>query len=92
MPAGTEYDAGAPTIEVCIYRGDLLLVRELCETEADAAALVEQWSDVQDVYVLIDDLSSRHGPGDILAPDELLTGDDGDHLIDPTSHPGPGTE
>lgn len=77
MSSPTEYDAGAPTIEVRVYRDDLLLARELCETEADAAAVVERWSDVDHVYVLTDDLSSHHDPGDILAPDELPTSDDG---------------
>ncbi len=78
MPAGTPYDIGAPTIEVRIFRDDQLLVRELCESEEEAAALVEQWSDTDNVYVLVDDLSAHHGPGDILAPDELPSGDDDD--------------
>lgn len=70
MPADASYDTGAPTIEVRIYRGGQLLVRELVETEEDAAALVEQWSAVENVYALVDDLSARHAPGDILGPDE----------------------
>ena len=87
MPAGTEYDAGAPTIEVRVYRDDLLLARELCETEADAAAVVQRWSEVENVYVLTDDLSATHGPGDILAPDDLPTSDDGDDLDRPVASP-----
>lgn len=92
MSAGTSYDTGAPTIEVRIYRNSQLLVRELVETEEDAAAVVEQWSDVENVYVLVDDLSAHHAPGDILAPDELLTSDDDDHSIDSAAIPGRGTE
>ena len=61
MSAGTSYDTGAPTIEVRIYRNGQLLVRGLVETEEDAAAVVEQWSD-ENVYVLVDDLSAQHPP------------------------------
>ena len=92
MPAGTFYDSGAPTIEVRIYRDDQLLVRELCESEEEAATVVEQWSDVENVYVLVDDLSAHHGPGDILAPDELLMSDDEDSSIASATFPGYGTE
>jgi hypothetical protein len=93
MSAETSYDAGAPTIEVRIYREGRLLARELVETEQDAAGVVERWSDVENVYVLVDDLSVRHAPGDILAPDELPTGGaDDDHSIDSAAIPGRGTE
>ena len=92
MPAGTFYDSGAPTIDVRIYRDEQLLVRELCESEEEAAAVAEQWSDVENVYVLVDDLSAHHGPGDILAPDELPLSDDEDHSIASATVPGFGTE
>lgn len=92
MSAGTSYDTGAPTIEVRIYRDDELLVRELCESEAEAATVVEQWSDVANVYVLVDDLSAHHGPEDILAPDELPISDDEDSNIASATIPGCGTE
>ena len=92
MSAGAPYDAGAPTIEVRIYRDDQILVRELVETEEDAEALVDRWSDVGNIHVLVDDLSARHGPADVLAPDELLTGDDDDRSIDSAVSPGRGTE
>ena len=92
MSAERSYDTGAPTIEVCIYRNDLLLVRELCESEEEATTVVEQWSDVENVYVLVDDLSARHGPEDILAPDELPLSDDEDFSIDSATLPGYGTE
>jgi hypothetical protein len=89
MAAGTFYDTGAPTIELHIYGNDQLLVRELCESEEDAAAVVDQWSDVGNVSVIVDDLSAHHGPGDILAPDELAVSDDEDHSI--ASAPFPAT-
>ena len=53
---------------------------------------MEQWSDVENVYVLVDDLSAHHGPGDILAPDELLMSDDEDYSIASATIPGCGTE
>jgi hypothetical protein len=92
MPEGTFYDSGAPTIEVRIFRNDQLLVRTLCESEQEAATVVEQWSDVENVYVLVDDLSVHHSPEDILAPDELSISDDEDHSIDSAAIPGYGTE
>lgn len=70
------YDAGTPTIEVDIYLHGRLLVRELCESEDEAATLAEEWADLEGVHVLVDDLSARHGPDDILAPDEPLASDD----------------
>ena len=42
---------------------------------------MEQWSDVENVYVLVDDLSAHHGPGEILAPDELLMSDDEHYAV-----------
>lgn len=92
MSAGMFYDTGAPTIEVRIYRNDQLMVRELCESEEEAAAVVEQWSDIENVYVLVNDLSARPGPGDILAPEELPMSDDVDYSIATATVPGRGTE
>ena len=92
MPAGTSYDTGAPTIEVRIYRNGQLLVRELCESEEEAATVVEQWSDVENVYVLVDDLSAHHGPEAILAPDERLMTDAEEYYIASATIPGCGTE
>lgn len=91
MSATTPYDTGAPTIEVRIYLNDQLLARELCETEEDVARVVEHWADVDNVYVLVDDLSAHHTPGDILAPDDFLTSDD-DYSIASAPAPGYGTE
>ena len=92
MAAERFYDTGAPTIEVRIYRDGQLLDKELCETEEEAATVVKQWSDIENVYVLVDDLSAHHGPGDILAPDELPLSDDEDVSIDSATIPDLGTE
>jgi hypothetical protein len=86
------YDTGSPTIEVRVHRGDELLARELCETEEEAATVVEKWSDVEGVDVLVDDLSAHHGPEDILAPDDLPLTDDEDHPVVSALIPGRGTE
>lgn len=43
-------------------------------------------------YVLVDDLSAHHGPGDILAPEELLMSGDEHCSIASASIPGHGTE
>lgn len=65
-----QYDAGAtPTIEVSVFRHGELIERQLCESEEDAAALVEQWSELEDVTCLVDDLSFHHSPDDVLEPE-----------------------
>lgn len=92
MSAGTDYDSGAPTIEVRIYRDSRLLLRELCESEEEARAVADQWSDVGNVYVRVDDLSAHHSPDDVLAPDELPTGGGEDRSIASAPIPGYGTE
>jgi hypothetical protein len=43
------YDADASAIEVLIYRGDQLIARALCESEEDAAAVVDRWSELRNV-------------------------------------------
>ena len=60
------YDSGAPHIEVRVYEGDKLIARELCESEAEADALVERWSEDGDFTFQVDDLSDTHGPDDVL--------------------------
>ena len=69
MPEPSLYDAGASAIEVRIYRDEQLIARELCESEDDAAAVVDHWFELGNVSFLVDDLSVHHTPGDILAPD-----------------------
>ena len=69
MSESSLYNAGASAIEVCIYRDEQLIARELCESEDDAAAVVDHWSELGNVSFLVDDLSVHHSPGDILAAD-----------------------
>ena len=92
MSAGTLYDAGAPTLEVRIYDDGRLLTRELCESEEDAAAVVERWSDLANLFVVADDLSTKHGPDDILAPEDPPTDIDEDYPIASAPLPAYGTE
>lgn len=92
MSAGMLYDTDAPTIEVRIYDHDQLLTRERCESEADAAAVVERWSDVANLFVVADDLSAKHGPDDVFAPEEPLTDIDEGCPLASAQLPGYGTE
>jgi hypothetical protein len=69
MSESSGYDDGAAAIEVRIYRDEQLIARELCESEDNAAAVVDHWSEVGNVSFLVDDLSAQHTPGDILAPE-----------------------
>ncbi|MGZ4801575.1 MAG: hypothetical protein ACXVJ7_16765 [Acidimicrobiia bacterium] len=65
-----------PTIEVTVYRDGELVHRELCETETDASAVVEQWSEFESVVCQIDDLSVHHRSTDVLEPTESVMPDD----------------
>ena len=55
-----------PTVEVRIYRDGRLVQRELCESEEDAALVVEKWSEIEGTEFEVDDLSSPHQPDQIL--------------------------
>lgn len=55
----THYDIGTPSIEVTIYRGDELVARELCESEEEAALVVETWTERGDFSFEINDLTER---------------------------------
>ena len=92
MSAGTLYDAGAPAVEVRVYDHDRLLAREHCESEDDAAAVVERWSEVANLFVVADDRSSKHGPEDSLAPEAPHIGSGANFPLASTPLPGRGTE
>jgi hypothetical protein len=64
------YDDGddAPAIEVRVYRHGALVRREWCESEEQAALVVDAWSELDGVECEVDDLTTRHRPGDILEP------------------------
>ena len=57
-----------PTIVVRVYRHGALVAETLCESEEEAAATVDQWSEVDGVECEVDDLTFRHGPDDVFEP------------------------
>ena len=65
MFAGTLNEKAAPTIEVRIYRNDRLVIRENCQSEEEAAAIAAQASDLDHVYLLVDDAVPDPCPGDV---------------------------
>lgn len=58
-----------PTIEVRVFRHGELVDRVLCESDEEAAEVVEGWSDVEDVTCSVDDLSFHHTAEDVLEPE-----------------------
>ena len=51
-----------PTLEACAYRDGVLVARELCESEEDAASFVDTWEQEPGIECEVDDLSVRsHG-------------------------------
>lgn len=65
-----------PRIEVRVYRHGELVQRELCDSEEEAARVVDGWSEHSEVTCEVDDLTLRHGPEDVLAPDPALMEED----------------
>jgi hypothetical protein len=65
-----------PTVEVRVYRHGELVHRELCESEEQAALVIEEWSEQDGIECEVDDLSVRHDPGDILGPEPAELGED----------------
>lgn len=77
---------GKPSIEVRVFRHGELIERQLCESDEEAAELVEQWSELEDVTCLVDDLTFHHMPDDVLEPEPAEPPDE-DYSHEPT--PGP---
>jgi hypothetical protein len=67
------FDGEAGAVEVRVYRDGTLVHTELCESEDDAALVVEQWSEQPRVTCEVDDLSVRHRAGDIAEPEPPVT-------------------
>ncbi|HQR27231.1 MAG TPA: hypothetical protein PLP61_09355 [Nocardioides sp.] len=65
-----------PRIEVRVYRHGELVQRELCDSEEEAARVVDGWAEHSEVTCEVDDLTLRHGPEDVLAPDPALMEED----------------
>lgn len=85
---GTEHDVTeqhshqwdeSSTVEVNVFRDNELIHTELCESDEQAALVVEEWSELDGVRCEVDDLTVKHEPGDILAPEPALTDDEEDY-------------
>ena len=69
MSESTMYDVGTPSLELRIYHDGRLIGTELCESEEDAAAAVDHWSDGSDVTFVVEDLTTPNEPEDALVSD-----------------------
>jgi hypothetical protein len=67
--AATEYGDTAPTVEVVVYQHGKVVHRELCESEEAAADVVDEWSELDGVECIVDDLGVQHVAGEILEPE-----------------------
>lgn len=65
-----------PTVEVRVYRHGDLVHRELCESEEQAALVIEEWSELDGVRCEVDDLSVHHQPGEIVEAEPAELGED----------------
>lgn len=57
-----------PTVEVRVYRHGELVHRELCESDEQAALVIDEWAELDGVDCEVDDLSVHHRQGDVLEP------------------------
>jgi hypothetical protein len=64
----TQADSTTPTLEVRIFRDGVLAQRELCESDAEANAVVEAWSDVEGVVCEVEDLTRSSAAASVLDP------------------------
>jgi len=64
------------TVEVRVYRNGELLHSEVCESEEQAASIVDRWAEYPETTFEVDDLSIRHRPDEVLAPEPPCPGTD----------------
>jgi hypothetical protein len=57
-----------PTLEVRVLRDGVVVERQLCDSDAEANAVVEAWSDVDGVVVEVDDLTRNAERTGVLEP------------------------
>ncbi len=67
----------APTVEVRVWRHGQLVHQELCESDEQAALVIEAWEELDGIECEVDDLSVRHQPGDIAEPELVERLDEG---------------
>lgn len=65
----TEFDAGAPALQVNVFEDGRLVARVPCESAQEAADAVAEWEENEGVLCEIEDLAVRHGADDVLAPE-----------------------
>ena len=61
-----DYGDTAPTVEVVVYRHGEVVHRELCESTEAAMDVVDEWSELDGVECMLEDLGAEHVPGQIL--------------------------
>jgi hypothetical protein len=92
MSGGTLYETDAPPIEVRIYRNSQLRVRETCQNAEEAAAITALASDLDHVYLLVDDRGRDDGPGDVFLYEDPFAASEEDQPLADQQLPGYGAE
>jgi len=64
-----EFDIGAPTLQVSVYEDGALIAQIACESTDEAAEVAAEWEEREGVHCDIEDLATRHGATDVLAPE-----------------------
>jgi hypothetical protein len=65
----SDFDVGAPALQVNVFEEGRLVARVPCETAQEAADVVAELEEKDGVRCEIEDLGTRHGPEDVLAPE-----------------------
>lgn len=66
----------APTVEVRVFHHEELVHTELCESEEQAALLVEQWLEFDDVRCEVDDLTVKDQLADVPEPESVVASEE----------------
>jgi hypothetical protein len=77
-PEDLAFGGETPSVEVIVYRHGAIVHRELCESEEAAAGVVEHWDELDGVHCVVEDLASKHRPGQILEPNADFFADEDD--------------
>ena len=64
-----EYDIETPALWLNVYEHGRRVARIPCESQEDAARVIEQWEDAEGIEWELEDFAARHDALDVLAPE-----------------------
>jgi len=65
----SDFDVGAPALQVNVFEEGHVVARVPCESAEEAADVVRMWEENEGVRCEIEDLAVRHAADDVLVPE-----------------------